>query len=110
MMIVDAQVYVWAAYTLERPWPEDGLGREHGLIPMMSDALLTQMDETGINCGVIVPPSWEGDYDDLAIKAATDDPDHFAIMIFLFWQVYIGGPSPISSLNFNQFTFLQLLV
>jgi L-fuconolactonase len=80
MMIVDAQVYVWAAYTPERPWPEDGLGREHGLVPMMSDALLTQMDETGINRTVLVPPSGEGDYNDLAIKAATDDPDHFAIM------------------------------
>ena len=57
MMIVDAQVYVWAAYTPERPWPEDGLGREHGLVPMMSDALLTQMDETGINCAGLVPPS-----------------------------------------------------
>ena len=48
MMIVDAQVYVWATYTPERPWPEDGLGREHGLVPMMSDALLTQMDEQGL--------------------------------------------------------------
>ncbi|MBL4721407.1 MAG: amidohydrolase [Alphaproteobacteria bacterium] len=27
-----------------------------------------------------MPPSWEGDYNDLAIRAATDHPDRFAIM------------------------------
>jgi L-fuconolactonase len=80
MMIFDAQIHVWAGHTRERYWPEDGFGRKHGLVPMMFDVLLTQMDETGINRAVLVPPSWEGDYNDLAIKAAADDPGHFTIM------------------------------
>lgn len=79
-MIVDAQVHVWAAHTPERPWPEDGFGREHGPVPMTPDALLTQMDKTGIDRVILVPPSWEGDYNDLAIQAATEHPDRFAIM------------------------------
>jgi len=79
-MIVDAQVQVWAAHTSERPWLEDGFGREHSPVPIMTGALLTQMDETGIDCAILVPPSREGDYNALAIKAATDDTDRFAIM------------------------------
>ena len=94
MMIVDAQMHVWAAHTPERPWPEDGFGWEHVLVPMMYDALLTQMDETGINRAVLVPPSWEGDYNDLAVKAATDDPGHFAIT----GRLDLGDPTNASRL------------
>ena len=93
-MIVDAQVQVWAAHTSERPWLEDGFGREHSPVPIMTGALLTQMDETGINRTVLVPPSWEGDYNDLAIKAATDYPDHFAIM----GRFDLGDPTNASRL------------
>jgi predicted TIM-barrel fold metal-dependent hydrolase len=38
------------------------------------------MDEGGVDRAVIVPPSWEGDRNDLAIAAAKKHPDRFAVM------------------------------
>ena len=38
------------------------------------------MDEAGVDRVVIVPPSWEGDRNDLAIAAVKAHPDRFAIM------------------------------
>jgi L-fuconolactonase len=38
------------------------------------------MDEGGVDRAIIVPPSWEGDRNDLAIAAATRHPDRFAVM------------------------------
>jgi L-fuconolactonase len=80
MLIVDSQVHVWAAHTEDRPWPADGPGREHRPIPLGPEALISEMDDAGVDRAILVPPSWEGDYNDLAIRAATDYPDRFAIM------------------------------
>jgi predicted TIM-barrel fold metal-dependent hydrolase len=38
------------------------------------------MDEGGISAAVIVPPSWEGDRNDLALAAARKHPRRFAVM------------------------------
>ena len=38
------------------------------------------MDKAGVDGVVIVPPSWEGDRNDLALEAATSHPDRFCIM------------------------------
>jgi len=38
------------------------------------------MEAAGIARVVIVPPSWEGDRNDLALEAARLHPDHFAVM------------------------------
>lgn len=38
------------------------------------------MDKAGVDRVVIVPPSWEGDRNDLAIDAAKSHPDRFATM------------------------------
>jgi L-fuconolactonase len=38
------------------------------------------MDEGGIDRAIIVPPSWEGDRNDLATAAAAKYPDRFAVM------------------------------
>ena len=80
MLIVDAQIHVWAVHAPERPWPADGFGREHSTEPLTADAVLARMDEAGVDRAVLVPPSWEGDRNDLAIQAARDHPDRFAIM------------------------------
>ena len=58
MLIVDAQVHIWANSTPERPWPKDGFGREHSAEALSADALVVRMDEAGIDRAVIVPPSW----------------------------------------------------
>lgn len=80
MGIVDAQVHVWAAHTATRPWPVDGFGREHGPDPLTAEKLLAEMDKAGVERAVLVPPSWEGDRNDLAIRAAAEHPERFAVM------------------------------
>ncbi len=80
MLIVDAQVHIWGADTPERPWPAFGRGAAHRREPMSAPALLAEMDAAGVDRVVIVPPSWEGDRNDLALEAARDHPDRFAVM------------------------------
>ncbi len=78
MLIVDSQVHIWGANTPERPWP----GRAHAQreIPLGHEQLLKDMDGAGIDRVIIVPPSWEGDRNDLATEAVKKHPDRFAIM------------------------------
>jgi len=80
MLLVDAQVHVWAAHSAERPWPADGFARTHRPVPLGPEELLAEMDAAGVGRAVLVPPSWEGDYNDLALKAAREHPDRFAVM------------------------------
>jgi Amidohydrolase len=42
--------------------------------------LLAEMDGAGVSRVVIVPPSWEGDRNDLALEAARLHPRRFAVM------------------------------
>jgi predicted TIM-barrel fold metal-dependent hydrolase len=80
MLIVDSQVHLWAASTPQRPWPP---GRDRDAqrpYPISKEALLFQMDLAGVRRAVLVPPSWEGDRNDLAVEAAQQYPDRFAVM------------------------------
>jgi hypothetical protein len=45
-----------------------------------SGSLLFQMDLAGVRRVVLVPPSWEGDRNDLALAAARTYPERFAVM------------------------------
>jgi len=76
-MIVDAQVHVWAANTPERPWPARA---EPHRAPLGKDELLSEMAKAGVDRAVLVPPSWEGDRNDVALEAAQTHPDHYAVM------------------------------
>lgn len=78
MLIVDSQVHIWGANTPERPWPARAHAQRE--IPLGHEQLLKDMDEAGVDRVVIVPPSWEGDRNDLAIAAAKAHPNRFAIM------------------------------
>jgi L-fuconolactonase len=78
-LIADSQVHIWAASTPERPWPKRP-AVPHRRVPYSADALLRDMDEAGVDRVVIVPPSWEGDYNDLALAAVERHPTRFAIM------------------------------
>lgn len=80
MIIVDSQVHIWGADTPDRPWPPGRAAQAQKPYPVTRDMLLTAMDEAGVNRVVIVPPSWEGDRNDLALEAARSHPDRFAIM------------------------------
>ncbi|MCW5605811.1 MAG: amidohydrolase [Burkholderiales bacterium] len=78
MLIVDSQVHIWGANMPERPWL--ARGRVHREVPVGHEELLREMDAAGVDRAVIVPPSWEGDRNDLAIAAVQAHPDRFAIM------------------------------
>jgi len=80
MQITDAQVHIWGADTPERPWPAAGHSYAHRDVPLGQDELLREMDAAGVARVVIVPPSWEGDRNDLALEAARQHPDRFAVM------------------------------
>ncbi len=79
MMICDAQVHLWGADTLERPWPRRET-KPHRPEPLGEVELLREMDAAGVHRVVIVPPSWEGDRNDVALAAAGAYPDRFAVM------------------------------
>src|SRR5437588_6615432 len=79
MFIVDAQVHIWGANTPERPWP-DGRSSPHRPQPFSKDDLLREMDAAGVARVVIVPPSWKGDRNGLALEAARLYPERFAVM------------------------------
>jgi L-fuconolactonase len=80
MDIVDSQVHLWAADTPDRPWPPGRAAQAQKPYPIDKEALLFQMDLAGVRRIVIVPPSWEGDRNELALQAAQQYPDRFAVM------------------------------
>jgi predicted TIM-barrel fold metal-dependent hydrolase len=80
MDIVDSQVHLWGADTPERPWPAGRAAEAQKPYPIGKEALLFQMDLAGVRRMVLVPPSWEGDRNDLALDAARTHPDRFAVM------------------------------
>jgi len=78
MLIVDAQVHIWAANTPERPWP--ARHQPHKPEPITKDDLLGEMERAGVDRAVLVPPSWEGERNDIVLAAAQAHPDRFAVM------------------------------
>lgn len=78
MLIADAQVHIWGANTPERPWP--ARLEAHRDPPIGKDEMLAAMDAAGVDRCIIVPPSWEGDRNDLALEAAQKHPTRFAVM------------------------------
>ena len=78
MLVVDSQVHIWGADTPERPWPKRAAAQRP--IPLDKDDLLREMNEAGVDRVVIVPPSWEGDRNDLGIAASAAHPSRFAVM------------------------------
>ena len=78
MPIVDAQVHIWAASTPERPWP--ARHQAHKPEPITKDDLLREIKGAGVDRVVLVPPSWEGERNDICLAAAHAHPDRFAVM------------------------------
>ena len=80
MLIVDSQVHIWAADTPERPWPPGQAARAHQPTPLTAEDLLEKMDAAGVARAILVPPSWEGDRNDVVLAAAHRYPERFAVM------------------------------
>jgi L-fuconolactonase len=78
--IIDSQVHIWAENTPERPWAPNMEGRAHLPEPLTADRLLAMMDHAGVDAAILVPPSLEGDRNDLALAAARRFRDRFAVM------------------------------
>ncbi len=93
MLIVDSQVHIWAANTPERPWP--ARHKPHRSEPFSSSDLLREMDAAGVDAAVIVPPSWEGERNDLGLDAARLHPHRFAVM----GRMDTDAPSALSTLK-----------
>jgi L-fuconolactonase len=78
--IVDAQIHVWGADAPDRPWPEGGQHLSHRAIPFGAEEVIASMDAAGVARAMLVPPSWEGDRNDVALDAAGRYPDRFAVI------------------------------
>jgi predicted TIM-barrel fold metal-dependent hydrolase len=79
-MIVDSQVHIWAADRPDRPWPPGTAHRAHRPVPLGAADLLREMDEAGVDRAVLVPPSYEGDRNDLVLEAAATWPHRLRAM------------------------------
>lgn len=88
--VVDSQVHLWAADSPERPWLPGQAWRSRGVPPMDAPTMIRHMDETGIDRAIIVPPSFEGDRNDVALDAVRQFPDRFAIM----GRIPLDPPAP----------------
>lgn len=77
-MIVDAQVHLWDEDRPDRPWGAGGSAAGHQRIT--ADELLHEMEVAGVERVVLVPPSWEGERNDVVLAAAHARPDRFAVM------------------------------
>jgi predicted TIM-barrel fold metal-dependent hydrolase len=75
MLIADSQVHIWGADTPDVPGPRAGAHQAQKPYPVTKDMLLKEMDAAGVSRVVIVPPSWEGERNDLGLEAARLHPD-----------------------------------
>jgi predicted TIM-barrel fold metal-dependent hydrolase len=57
-----------------------GPERAHLPIPLNAETAIGMMDEAGVDRAILVPPSLDGDRNDLCLKAARDYPRRFAVM------------------------------
>src|SRR5258708_22060778 len=78
--IIDSQVHIWAENTPERPWAANMEGRAHLPEPLSAERLLGMMNEAGVDAAILVPPSLEGNRNDLCLAPAQKFSDRFAVM------------------------------
>jgi L-fuconolactonase len=80
LLIVDSQVHIWGADAPNRRWPPPAHGLKptpHRQVPISAAALLQDMRSAGVDRAIVVPPSWEGERNDLVLGAARAHPDRF---------------------------------
>jgi L-fuconolactonase len=78
--IIDSQVHIWAENTADRPWAPNMEGRAHLAEPLSAERLLGMMNQAGVDAAILVPPSLEGNRNDLCLAAAQKFSDRFAVM------------------------------
>ena len=73
MLIVDSQIHIWKNHKPTNP-------NHRQITDFTADDVLKEMDEAGVNAAVIHPPGWDPDSNALAIEAARQHPNRFAIL------------------------------
>jgi predicted TIM-barrel fold metal-dependent hydrolase len=77
-MIIDSQVHIWLADRPNRPWQPGAKAQLPQ--PFSAEDMIARMDEGGVDAAVIVPPPWEGNRNDYALKAVERYPGRFGVM------------------------------
>lgn len=72
LAITDAQVHVWNRVAIP--------GREHRNPPFGVADLLREMQKASVNRAVLIPPSWSGDGNAVALDAAEAHPRSFGVV------------------------------
>lgn len=92
LSIVDSHVHIWAPHRVDRPWPRVETAKPHtsymgtARYGMTKEMLVVAMDSAGVDRTVLIPPSWEGHYNDLALDAVKHFPHRFAVMGRIFLE------------------------
>lgn len=100
--VVDSHVHIWAPHTRQRPWPNPEAAKPHSAYlgvaeyGMTKQMLVAAMDSAGVDRAILIPPSWEGYYNDLALDACESFPDRFAAL------GRIALEQPMSEIEFRE--------
>jgi predicted TIM-barrel fold metal-dependent hydrolase len=70
--VIDAQIHLWSERVEVVP--------PHRAEPFDLDEALCEMDKAGVHGAIVHPPSWDSGSHALAVSAATQYPDRFAIL------------------------------
>ncbi len=70
MLITDAQVHLWEAECVGRPWPTPQQRPPHRPNGFSAEDMLVEMDTAGVDRAIIVPPTWAGENNDWALEMA----------------------------------------
>ena len=98
MRMTDAQIHIWQASRPDRPWPADRQGWLHGPQTVTAEEVIAEMDKAGVARAILIPPSFEGDYNDLVIDAVTRYPDRFRALGRL-WLAAEDAPAQLLRLT-----------
>jgi len=72
MLVVDAQVHIWASGT--------PIGAHRKTSVFTAEELLREMDAAGVDGAVIHPPGWDPGSNEVALEAARRHPERLAIL------------------------------
>lgn len=80
-LVVDAQIHIWRDEDEQHPWlPEWRSYAHRGGTSPTAEELIAAMDQAGVDRAVLVPPSFAGDSNEVALEAAARYPERFAVM------------------------------
>lgn len=77
-IVVDAQIHIWARIQPDAPGTDVTAAERH--VPLSAPAAIDAMDVAGVTAAVVVPPTFAGEPNELAVEAARAYPDRLAVM------------------------------